>query len=535
MNRWFIIFFVVFFSQSCQRENEKLPNFFYYNELSQVKSLDPAYARDLPHMWLVSQMFNTLVEIDDSLHIVPSLATRWEVDAEGRIYTFYLRKHVFFHQTPYHPREKECSAYDVYFTFQRLANPHTSSPGRWVTDPIDTLPNGKLYIEVVNDTTIRFHLKQPFGPFLHYLALPYTSIVPASYVEQIGKDFAFYPVGTGPFYLKTWKPDQLLVMVKNPRYFERDSLARPLPYLDGIYVRFIQDRQVAFMEFMRGGFDFISGFDPMLNFILFDENGQLKEKFRSKWYVQRFPFLNVEYLGMNVSQYPFDKKEIRQAINYAINKEKLIFYIRHGVGIPAFQGIIPPSLLKNQVPPIAYNPSKARELLTKAGFNQFHPFPKITLYTTSTYVEFAEFIQHELMKVSIPVQIEVVPTATLREMMYQGKTMFFRASWIADYPDAATYFSLFYSKNKTPYGPNYTFFSNKTYDELFEKSQTTSNSNEKEMYYKHLNEILQEEMPVIPLFYDESIRLISRRVRGLTCNPFNVLKLKKVKKVDYVN
>jgi len=524
-------FFLLILLFSCSKKGETPGNYFYYNEISQIKSLDPAYARDLAHMWIVSQMFNTLVELDDSLKIVPSLAKRWDVDPSGKIYTFYLRNDVLFHQTPFHPDKELCSVHDVLFTFQRLANPRTASPGRWVTVPIDTLPDGKLFIEIINDSIIRFHLKKPFTPFLYYLTLPYTSIVPAKYVEKMGKDFAFWPIGTGPFYLKIWKPDQQLVLKKNPLYFEKDSAGNFLPYLEGISIRFIQDKQVAFMEFIREGFDFISGFDPMLNFILFDENGFLKEKFRQKWYVQRFPFLNVEYLGMNVTQPPFDKREVRQAMNYAIDKEKLVFYVRHGVGIPAHGGIVPPALLPTGLSHNPYNLSKAKELLKKAGYDELHPFPNLTLYTTSSSAELAEFIQNELMKISIPVQVEIVPTATLREMMYQGKALFFRASWIADYPDAGTYFSLFYSKNKTPYGPNYTFFENRTYDELFEKSLSIYDESLKRQYYSQMLQILNDEMPAIPLYYDESIRLVSRNIKGLTCNSFNLLKLKKVKKI----
>jgi ABC-type dipeptide transport system, periplasmic component len=191
-------FFLLILLFSCSKKGETPGNYFYYNEISQIKSLDPAYARDLAHMWIVSQMFNTLVELDDSLKIVPSLAKRWDVDPSGKIYTFYLRNDVLFHQTPFHPDKELCSVHDVLFTFQRLANPRTASPGRWVTVPIDTLPDGKLFIEIINDSIIRFHLKKPFTPFLYYLTLPYTSIVPANMSKKMGKILLFGPC-TGLF------------------------------------------------------------------------------------------------------------------------------------------------------------------------------------------------------------------------------------------------------------------------------------------------------------------------------------------------
>ncbi|MCX7697416.1 MAG: ABC transporter substrate-binding protein [Bacteroidales bacterium] len=528
-------FLLVVFIIACSRnknDNKKGANYFFYNEISRIKSLDPAQARDLPHMWIVHQMFNTLLEFDDSLHLICSLAKSWEVDSTRKVYTFHLRQDVYFHTTHFFREKLKCTAYDVKFTFNRLADPSTASPGRWITDPIDTTSEGKLRIEVKNDSTITFYLKKSFFPFLYYLTLPYASIVPEAYIKKIGKDFSLYPIGTGPFKLRVWKPDQILILQKNNEYFEKDTFGHNLPYLDGVCVRFIQDKQVAFMEFMRGGFDFISGFDPILNFILFDEKGNLKSRYRSKWMVQRFPFLNVEYIGMNITKPPFDRWQVRKAIDLAIDKSKLVFYVRKNTGFPAYSGFVPPALLQAQSLKENYNPEKSKELLKEVGYDEQNPFPEITLHTTSNYLELAEFVQNELRKINITLKIEVLPSATLREMMYGGKTSFFRASWVADYPDAGTFLSLFYSANKTPYGPNYTFFSNKTYDSLYEISLTTFNDSVREKIYIQLNQILVKEVPVVPLYYDEAIRLVSLRIEGLKWNIFNMLKLKNVKKKD---
>lgn len=524
---------ILFLILSCARKEKqrKYTNYFFYNEISRVKSLDPAQARDLPHMWIVGQMFNTLLEFDDSLRLISSLAKQWETDSSGTTYTFHLRNDVYFQTTSFFSEKLKLTAKDVKFTFDRLADLSTASPGRWVTDPIDTLPDGKLRIDVVNDTTVIFHLKKTFFPFLYYLTLPYTSIVPASYVKKAGKDFSSYPIGTGPFQLKTWKPDQLLILEKNTSYFEKDSSGNSLPYLDGICVRFIQDKQVAFMEFMRGGFDFISGFDPVINFILFDDKGNLKPRFQDRWTVQRFPFLNVEYLGMNVTRPPFNKWQVRKAIDLAIDKDKLVFYIRKNTGYPAHSGIVPPTLLQVTLEEKHhYNPHRAKELLKEAGYDEHHPFPEIVLHTTSSYVELAEFVQHELRKINIPVKIEVLPSSTLREMMYQGRTSFFRASWIADYPDAGTFLSLFYSHNKAPYGPNYSFFSNANYDHLYETCLVVPEDSIRHKLYVLLNHIIIKESPIIPLYYDEAIRLVSSRIENFSWNSFNMLKLKRVKK-----
>jgi peptide/nickel transport system substrate-binding protein len=175
-----------------------------------------------------------------------------------------------------------------------------------------------------------------------------------------------------------------------------------------------------------------------------------------------------------------------------------------------------------------YDPSEARALLAEAGFADGRGLPPITITTTSEYLDLCKFIQHEMNDLGIDMKIDVSPPATLKELKAQSKLPFFRASWIADYPDAENYLSLFYSKNFSPLGPNYTHFSNDQYDMLYEQSLQTVDDQFRHKLYRSMDSLMMSESPIIILYYDQVLRFISRRVSGLGSNPVNQLDLRRV-------
>jgi peptide/nickel transport system substrate-binding protein len=224
-------------------------------------------------------------------------------------------------------------------------------------------------------------------------------------------------------------------------------------------------------------------------------------------------------------------KKIRQAINYGFDRMKMIRYLRNGIGIPAVNGFIPKGLAGfNNLKGYTYQPEKAKELVHQYIEASGNNNPSITIGTNSQYLDLCEFIQRELEKIGIQVQIDVVPPSTLRQMKSSGELAMFRASWIADYPDAENYLSLFYSKNFTPNGPNYAHFKNNIYDSLYLASLSLPNIEKRKLLYKKMDSIIIEEAPVVPLYYDMAVRFVSKKVSGLGINPQNFLVLKKVKK-----
>jgi oligopeptide transport system substrate-binding protein len=208
--------------------------------------------------------------------------------------------------------------------------------------------------------------------------------------------------------------------------------------------------------------------------------------------------------------------------------------IRNNIGIPAVSGFIPagmPSFDKEKVKGFTYNPKRSAELLYIAGYPEGKGLPPITLTTTSPYQDLCEYMQHELSAIGINTNVEVIDEATYREMVAQAKLNVFKKSWVADYPDAENFLSLFYSQNFSPQGPNYTHFNNYKFDRLYERAMITNNPEERYELYRQMDQLLIDESPVIPLYYDEAVRLVQNEIQGLAGNPMNLLNLKTVKKI----
>ncbi|MCK9612115.1 MAG: ABC transporter substrate-binding protein [Bacteroidales bacterium] len=514
---------------------------FRYNESSGISTLDPAFAKDQAHIWVCNQLYNGLVQPDDSMHIKPCIAKSWEVSDDGLTYTFILRKDVFFHDDVVFSSGKgrRVMAEDFVYSFSRIADDNVASPGSWIFNDVSRDSSGKCMFLAYNDTTFVVKLQEPFPPFLSLLQMQYCSVIPREVVDYYGKDFRSHAVGTGPFRLKMWKENQRLILIKNGNYFEIESGQR-LPYLDAVSISFIADKQSAFLEFVRGNLDFMSGVAPSYIDELISKNGNLSGKYKDKINLTLQPYLNTEYLGFMVDENlsenknnPLLKKEVRQAINYGFDRKKMIKYLRNSIGTPGIYGIVPvgipyydTSLYKRYT----YNPDKARELLAIAGYPHGKGLPEITLSATASYRDLCEYIQHQLDEIGIKIKVDENQPAMLREMIAKSKVSFFRASWIADYPDMENYLSLFYSPNFCPKGPNYTHFSNKKFDSLFEKARTINNDSIRTRLYAEMDNIIIEEAPVVVLYYDMVLRFTQKNISGLGSNPMNLLILKRVKK-----
>ena len=209
----------------------------------------------------------------------------------------------------------------------------------------------------------------------------------------------------------------------------------------------------------------------------------------------------------------------------------MITYLRNTIGIAALKGIIPNGLGgQPHSDLIRYQPKYARELVDAYKKDNNTISPKITLATDANYLDVCEFLQQELAKIGLAIEINLMPTATLRQMKTKGKLEAFRASWIADYPDAENYLSLFYSKNFSPSGPNYTHFSNNEFNALYQKSMITSEPEKRFELYKKMDSLLMSQYPVIPLYYDQAVRFTQKNVKGLKMNAINLLNLKRVQK-----
>lgn len=507
---------------------------FRYNESAGIASLDPAFAKDQAMIWASQQLFNGLVQLDTNLQVQPCIAKRWTISDEGRTYTFTLRNDVYFHRDKLFANgRRRVVASDFAYSFGRIVDERIASPGRWIFDEV-LVENGKYAFLAPNDTTFVVKLKQPFSPFLGMLGMPYCSVVPREVVEHYGEDFRQHPVGTGPFKLQRWKENVKLVLRKNESYFERDDDGNRLPYLDAVSVTFIIDKQTVFLEFVKGNLDFMNSLDATYKDELLTTTGQLREKYADRLVMTSQPYLNTEYLGflMDNRNSPLSDKRVRQAVNYGFDRRKMMKYLRNNVGTPGCHGFIPLGLQSGDTTMAGYeyNPEKAKRLLAEAGYPNGEKMPPLTLATTSTYLDLCKYIQQQLGLIGIQVNIDVNPPGALREHIAQSKTNWFRGSWIADYPDAENYLSLFYSGNFCPKGPNYTHFRNQEFDRLYLLAKAESDEYVRNGLYRRMNEILVEEAPVVVLYYDQILHFTHKNVSGLRSNAMNALDLRRVRK-----
>ena len=342
---------VIFFLCSCKQEtiNEAdQKTVFRYNESSGISSLDPAFARNVENIWAVNQLYNGLIQMNDTLEVEPCIAKSWNISMDGLTYTFHLRNDVYFHDNEVFEggKGRKVIAEDFVHSLFRIINPDEASPGAWIFNNIDQSDNLGFFAK--DDSTLLIHLQKPFPPFLGLLTTQYCSVVPHEVVEHYGRDFRNHPVGTGPFKFKMWKEGVSLIFLKNENYFETDDQGYPLPYLDAISISFINEKQVVFLEFVKGDLDFVSGLDQLPKDELLLQTGELNPKFKNKFRLELLPYLKTDYLGILVDpnlelvkNSPLKLKAVRQAINYGIDREQMITYLRNNIGTAAHAGIIP--------------------------------------------------------------------------------------------------------------------------------------------------------------------------------------------------
>lgn len=544
----YILIFLIFTVLSACKQNitEKDKSVFRWNIHAGLTSLDPAFARNQANIWVTHQMFNGLVELNDELEVVPSIAHSWEINEMGTIYTFYLNNNVYFHDHDAFENSKgrKVTARDFVYSLNRILDPEVASPGAWIFHgTVKTkVVNGKTKgaFLAVNDSTLQIELIKAFPPFLGLLTMQYCSVVPQEVVDFYERDFRRNPVGTGPFKFFMWDEGNYVILHKNDNYFESEN-GHSLPYLDAVQISLVPGKQNEFYSFLRNELDMVSGIDASFKDNLLTKDGNKNPRFEGKFDMQKIPFLNTEYLGILVDSTqdalknsPLKYKKIRQAINYSIDRERMIRFLRNNIGKAADAGFVPAGMSSydpDAVMSYKYDPAKAAKLLEEAGYPGGIGLPLITLYTNESYLDLSTFIQNQLSELNIPVRLEVNPSSIHREWVSASQINFFRGSWIADYPDAENYLALFYSKNFTPAGPNYTRFSNAEFDKLYEKAQTITDDKERYKLYHQMENIMMEESPVIVLYYDEVVRLIHHNISGLNKNAINLICLKKVRKV----
>ena len=537
-----VLLFTVLGLGGCKNVDKKSPQqIFHYNEDVSVTTLDPAFVRSQSENWIVSQIFNGLIDLDAQLQPVPALAKSWEISTDLLTYTFHLRSDVNFCFVDKQGKvtTRKMVASDVAYSLSRIADPATSSPGAWIfVGKIDSQLN-RVFI-APNDSTFVLKLVSPAASLLGLLSTNFGYVVPKEYARLDKSYLARNPVGTGPFYVRRWEDEIKLVMRKNPHYHEKDTQGVPLPYLDAINVTFVKNKQTAFMQFAAGSYDFFNGLEGSFKDELLTDQAMLKPKYAQKMKAIITPFLNTEYVGCYLGEYPgktnwLKDVHLRRALFYAVDKQKLVRFFRNGLGDAGDWGVVPPILNAHEKETITEANAAWQKALAEyqqSSYAKQTNKPEIVLSTTADYLDMMVYLQETWGRLGVKIKVDIQTGGMLRQLRNEGKLMLFRGSWIADYTDAENFLACYYAPYLSPMGPNYTHFEDAQFDTLYrliEVGESGQKASLRKQYIQQANQILIDQAPVIPLYYDKSIRLIQPWVQGLENDAANRLVLKRVK------
>ena len=451
------------------------------------RSLDPALSTDVPTGRAVGYLFDGLTRFTPDAKVEPALAERWDVSPDGRRYTFHLRRGITFHDgAPFTSR-------NVVSSWQRALDPATKSGAAQFLSPIEGARefNGGTAksvsgLSTPDDSTVVVTLTEPLAIFTKMLAMPVASIVPA----RTPADFGEHPIGTGPWKLVTWKHDDFLLFARNPSYFDGP------PKTDSLRARIIAEPSTAVAEYESGNVDVLQIPAAEARDWLEDESRQPE--------LMSTPALELVYIGINTTRGPLADARVRQAINYAIDVNRIIERLIGGRGTRA-AGVVPPALAGYDSARRAYpyDSAKARALLTAAG----HPNGiDIELWTSTTpiYLRIAETVQAYLNAVGIRTKIVQRESAAARGAARKGQTDMFLKDWYADYPDAEDFlYPLLHTANKGA-GGNVSFYSNPHFDSLVTASRRELDDAKRTALYRQADSVAFIDAPMVFLyFYNE--------------------------------
>ena len=535
---------------------------FKFNELENFKNLYPHSIVDVFSQRITNQVYEGLVKFSQSdLSITPSLAYKWEVSPDQKSWVFYIRKGVKFHDADCFPEGvgREISAEDFKYCFDKLCESSPQNSGFDLTfkDRVQganeyfeaskagkKLEGGVSGINTLNDSTLEIKLLYPDAGFLNILATASCVLFPKEAVQKYGAEMRTKCVGTGPFRIKNLKEGEVVILEKNPSYWDVDEYGNKLPYLDAVQISFIKEKKSEMLEFQKGNLDMVFRI-PVEMYKEIMGNYQSANANKVDFEIQSVQALGSNFYGMLLTGNVFNKKEIRQAFNYAIDREKIVNFTLQGEGVPGNYGVVPPAeAFEKQgfnfasIKGYTLDVTKAQDLLKQAGYPGGKGFPKIALTINSGGNErnqqIAEVIQKMLKEnLNVEVSINVVPFAEQLDAIQSGKVDFFRVAWNADYPDPNTFLSLFYGRNvpadvteKSYF--NTSRFKNALFDSKFEAAMKESDLATRMNLYRECDQILLDEAVIMPIFYEETDRLLQKHVRNFPANALEYRDFSKV-------
>ena len=569
----FIPFFIVLlFFNSCKekehshstRTNAKggrtYGGIFRLSESEYIKNLFPPSITDNFSYRVASQIYEGLFKFDPrNLKVINSLAASYTLDSSATVYTVKLKENVFFHNDECFGNGsagREMTAEDVKYCFTQLCTQSGHNLNfvlfkdilKGATEYFNASQGGKKPsfdvsgIKVIDKHTIQLTLEKPNSIFIYNLARPGTMIYPKEAFEKYGKEMRIKTVGTGAFYLAQVDEGISMILKRNERYYGIDSIGNKLPFLEAIDIKFIKEKKNELFEFQKGNLDMLYRIPTEFIIDVVSEMGKqpLQGEYQ-KYELQRSPEMLTQFLVFQTERGVFKDKNVRKALSYAIDREKILNFVLNGEGdAPGLHGVTPNVYVDykiNNIKGFNLNKDSAQFYLKKAGFPGGKGFPKIVLKLNSegnrnNYV--AVEIQKQLKDLlNIDIELEIVPFAESIEDALNGDYELLRLGWVADYPNPENFLSQFYGKSipqdpKAKSFPNVSRYRNKNFDEIYENAVNSKTQEEAYKNFAHAEDILMADAPVLVLWYDEGYRLLYNYVKNFPNNAMQYRDLSQV-------
>ena len=522
---------------------------FQLNETEYIKTLFPHAITDAFSYRTAAQVYEGLYSFDPkTLQVVPRLATSYDLDESGTVYTFQLKEGVVFHDDACFPdgRGREFTAEDVAYCFTQLCTQRRQNQNFALfkglvvgaKDYYEATAQGKTPaggvkgIEVLSDHEIRITLTEPNSLFLMHLAGPACFIYPKEAEEMYGEELRVRAVGTGPFAVSSVDEDIAIILRKHSQYHRQDEHGNQLPFLEALSIQFVKDKKTELLEFRQGNFDQIYRLptDYIIEILADAEQGGNGDF--STYQLQRVPEMVTQFLTFNTRHEVFENLYVRRAFNYAVDREKILNFVLNGEGFaPGEHGITPPVFPDYNIDGIvgySFNLDSARYYMDMAGYTEGDGFPEVSLLlnaegerNTQVAVELQKQFKDHL---NIEVDIRVFPFAQLMEKGFYGDFSFMRAGWYADYPSPENFLWLFSGKNvpatlDQPSYPNLARWVNPKYDDYYQQALHARNLTEANQAFMQAEQVLMDDAPLLVLWYDEGYRLLQAHVKNYPNNP----------------
>lgn len=509
------------------------------NSIEDYTSLFPVAINDIYSTHIAGQCYEGLFKFNQkTLQAEPCLAESFEIDNSKKVYTFHIRKGVYFHDDECFPEGKgrEMNANDFKYCFDFICSSHEEN--KWPTLFRDRIVGAADYadgksksvegIKVIDNYTLQLTLIDPFAGLPDLLAVLAAAVYPKEAIDKYGYTGMHNKmVGTGPFLPTVLKNGENVEFIRNEKYWKKDEFGNQMPYLAKITFSFIKTKPEELKSFQDGNLDMVWGLPVEEIPNIMADFEEALEGANRQFDLQSVNSLNIQYYGFLFTSETFKDVRVRKAFNYAVDRDSLVEFVLQGEGIPAHHGFVPPmsGYPTENVKGFDYNPKLAADLMKQAGFPGGKGFPEVTLHLNSsggTNEKIATYIQGMLKQnLGVNIKLNVIPMAELHPQAEKGQLDFWRFGWIADYPDPSNFLYLFHGKNidsTKESSINYFRYTNPAFDELYEQALKEIDDKKRMELYAQCDQLLMDDAVVMPLLFNVDIRLINPEVTDFDIN-----------------